>query len=119
MVEAAVAMVEEAAAASSGAAGGVFGGVALGMSLVATVSAGLPGIALRASALSATASQNMEECALRSTEIISGMEIISATGEISFLETPFFMMTHTGTTIRTTALMTTMPATIPGSLFPC
>src|SRR6516162_2085014 len=117
MVEAAVAMVEEAAAleaaaAISVAAVAILVAAALGISLVAAVSAGLPGIALRATVLSATASQNTEECALRTTEIISGMEIISATGEISFLETPFFMFTDTCTSICTMAIMTTMPATI-------
>ena len=66
------------------------------------------------------ASHNTQERTLRGTEIISGTEItsgigiISGTMEISFLEMPLRMITHTtGSTIRTTAIMTTMLATIP------
>ena len=70
--------------------------------------------------LPAIASQNTKERTLRGTKIISETEIISGTGiisgttEISFLEMPLRMITHTtGSTIRTTAIMTTMLATIP------
>ena len=55
-----------------------------------------------------TASHNTKERTLRGTKIISG------TRDISFLEIPFGMITHTtGMIIRTTAIITTMPATIP------
>ena len=57
--------------------------------------------------------QNTQERILRGTEIISGTE------EISFMEIHFSLITHTGMTIRTTATMTRMPATIPESFLPC
>src|ERR1700722_17093867 len=73
------------------------------------ISPGSPGIALLA-----IASQNIKERTLRGTEIISGTGIVSGTTEISLLEMPFRMITHTtGSTIRTTAIMTRMLATIP------
>src|SRR6266481_4908158 len=120
MVEEAVATVEEVvgivvvAAISVGAA--AISLVAAAISLVAAaISLGSPGIVLPA-----IASQNIKERTLRGTEIISETEIISGTGiisgttVISFLEMPLRMITHTtGSTIRTTAIMTTMLATIP------
>src|SRR5437660_1613503 len=94
--------------------------VALAIWLVAaTISLGSPGIVLPA-----ITSQDIRESTLRGTEIvsgttiISGMTIISGSGiisaEISLLEIPLRTITHiTGSTIRTTAIMTTMLATIP------
>src|SRR5262249_14448125 len=80
---------------------------------------GLAGIALRATVLPAIASRRTRERAFRSKPIIFGTEIIFGTREDSFLETPFSMITHTGMTIRTMAIMTKMPRIIPGSLLPC
>lgn len=61
------------------------------------ISAGLVGVVLVAMAL-----RNTEE-GISSTEIIFGMEIVSGTVAISFLEVPFCMITPTtGMTIRTT-----------------
>src|ERR1700752_4460505 len=76
----------------------------------AAISLGLRGIVL-----AAIASYNIKERTSRGTEIISG------TMEISFLEIPSGMITHTtdmiirttGMIIRTMAIMTTMPVTIP------
>src|ERR1700740_3025159 len=72
-------------------------------------------LGLRDIVLAAIASYNMKERTLRGTTIISG------TMDISFLEIPFGMITHTtdmiihttGMIIRTMAIMTTMPASIP------
>src|SRR6266478_9113600 len=65
------------------------------------ISPGLPGIVLLA-----IASQDTKERTLR-TEIISG------TTEISFLEIPWGTEIPIRMIIRTTAIMTTMTATIP------
>src|ERR1700688_2541431 len=92
MVEEAVAMVEEAAALV----------VAAAISLVAVVILlGLPAIVLPA-----IASQNTKERTLRGTEIISG------TTAISFLEIPLGTEIPIRMIIRTTAIITTMTATI-------
>src|SRR5262249_9043156 len=79
----------------------------------------LPGMALRGTVSPATGTQNTKERILRDMETISGTEAVSDTMEISFLEIPFFLITHTGMPIRTMALMTTTLATTPGSLLPC
>jgi hypothetical protein len=85
MVEEAVAMVEAVAAS------------------LAAISVGLRGIVLPT-----MASHNTKERTLRGTKIISD------TIDISLLEIHLGMITHTtGMIIRTTAIMTTMPATIP------
>src|ERR1700736_6410017 len=98
MVEEAVAMVEA---------------VAISVVVVA-ISVGLPGIALRGIVLPAIASHKTKERTLRGTKVISGTESISGTSDISLLEIPFGMITHTtGMIIRTTVIMTTMRATIP------
>jgi hypothetical protein len=65
------------------------------------ISLGLLGIVL-----AAKASQNTKERTLRGTEIISG------TTAISFLEDPLGTETPIHMIIRTTAIMTTMTATI-------
>src|SRR5262249_34730254 len=104
----------------------VVAALAVAISEAAAISPGLPDIALRGTVSPATASQGTKERTLHGTGITSGTEIISDTTVIisdttgiSFLEIPFSMITHTGITIRTMAIMTTMPATIPGSLLPC
>src|SRR5260221_600994 len=85
-------------------------------SVAAAISLGSPG-----TVLPAVASQNIRESALRGTEIVSGIisgtKIISGSGiisaEISLLEIPLRMITPTtGSIIRTTAIMTTLLATI-------
>jgi hypothetical protein len=82
--------------------------------VVAAISVGLPGIALRGIVLPAIASHKTKERTLRGTKVISGTKSISGTIDISLLEIPFGMITHTtGMIIRTTVIMTTMPATIP------
>lgn len=73
--------------------------VAVAISAVA-ISAGLVGVVLVAMAL-----RNTEE-GISSTEINFGMEIVSGTVAISFLEVPFCMITPTtGMTIRTTGII--------------
>src|ERR1700736_4885441 len=106
MVEEAVAMVEAVAISVVAVAISV---VAVAISVVAAaISLGLPGIGWGGIVLPAIASHNTRERTLRGTEIISGAR------DISFLEIPFGMITHTtGMIIRTTAIMTTMLATIP------
>ena len=64
------------------------------------ISAGLVGVVLVAMAL-----RNTEE-GISSTEIIFGMETVSGTVAISFLEVPSCMITPTtGMTIRTTGII--------------
>ena len=73
--------------------------VAVAISAVA-ISAGSVGVVLVAMAL-----RNTEE-GISSTEINFGMEIVSGTVAISFLEVPFCMITPTtGMTIRTTGII--------------
>jgi hypothetical protein len=106
MVEEVAAMVEEAAASVVAAATSVVAAaisvVAAAISLVAVVILlGLLGIVLPA-----IASQNTKERTLRGTEIISG------TTAISFLEVPLGTEIPIRMIIRTTAIITTMTATI-------
>ncbi len=118
MVAAAAISLVVAAAISLVVAAAISPVVAAAISLVvAAISPGSPDVVL-----TAITSANIEESALPGTEIISGIisgtKIISGSGiisaEISLLEIPLRMITRTtGSTIRTTAMITTMLVTIP------
>jgi hypothetical protein len=97
MVEEAVAMVE----------------VVVGMVEASAVEAAISPVAVVILlGLLAIASQNTKERTLRGTKIISGTEIISGTTVISFLEVPLGTEIPIRMIIRTTAIITTMTATI-------
>src|ERR1700704_81741 len=114
MVEEAVAMVEEVAAMGEEGAALVVAVAILVVAAAISVVAAAILLGLRGIVLPAIVSHKTKERTLRGTKVISGTEIISGTSDIFLLEIPFGMITHTtGMTIRTTVIMTTMPATIP------
>jgi hypothetical protein len=102
---------EAAAMAEEGEALGAAMVVAAVISVVVAISAvavlaGLAGVVLVAIALRNTEEGISSAGIASSAEIIFGMEIVSGTIAISFLEVPFCMITPiTGMTIRTTGII--------------